>query len=91
MGKAWGTPEQQLWLEEKLPEYIQLQGTSRLARFVTITQEGWFKNFSEREFCFPEKPVDLFLTEEENSILTAAIKKRKTVSVKIFIFINNDA
>ncbi|KAF9471717.1 hypothetical protein BDN70DRAFT_938745 [Pholiota conissans] len=77
MGKRWTNLEQQAWLIERIPGFLNVRNTSRIRRFHTTTQEMWFQKFSEQEFCFGKKPDEELLTEEEQDVLAQAIIKRK--------------
>ncbi|KAF9472580.1 hypothetical protein BDN70DRAFT_938080 [Pholiota conissans] len=77
MGKRWTTPQQERWLQERMPSYISVRKTNKLSRFFVVTEEKWFQHFSERAVCFPDKAIEASLDEEEAVILQNAIKKRK--------------
>ncbi|KAG1724960.1 uncharacterized protein EDB91DRAFT_1255013 [Suillus paluster] len=74
----WTTKEQYKWLHEQLPEYIALHGEDKdYAHFWAKTHLYWFKSWPERAALFPDIPIEIPLTEEQQAEELAAEKTRK--------------
>lgn len=81
----WTTKEQYKWLQEQLPEYIALHGEDKdYAHFWAKTHLYWFKSWPERAALFPDIPIEIPLTEEQQAEELAAEKTRKVVSCRMF-------
>ncbi|KAG1725144.1 uncharacterized protein EDB91DRAFT_1254880 [Suillus paluster] len=73
----WTTKEQYKWLHEQLPEYIALHGEDKdYAHFWAKTHLYWFKSWPERAALFPDIPIEIPLTEEQQAEELAAEKRR---------------
>ncbi|PPQ76065.1 hypothetical protein CVT26_004584 [Gymnopilus dilepis] len=84
MGKQWTTPEQRVWLKERIPKYQEAQKKCTVSRFHMSTQAEWFEIYPQRKICFPEKGENDTLTTEEQAILDRAEEARKTQLVHWF-------
>ncbi|KAG1726702.1 uncharacterized protein EDB91DRAFT_1254203 [Suillus paluster] len=74
----WTTKEQYKWLHEQLPEYIALHGEDKdYAHFWAKTHLYWFKSWPEQAALFPDIPIEIPLTEEQQAEELAAEKTRK--------------
>ncbi|KAF8958758.1 hypothetical protein BDZ97DRAFT_1761864 [Flammula alnicola] len=77
MGKPWTTPEQKLWLENHIPQYLEEQKKDRTSRYLLTVNEEWFKKFpEERVLLFANEPGQP-LSGEEAEQLSQAMEYRK--------------
>ncbi|KAG2028328.1 hypothetical protein BDR03DRAFT_1019959 [Suillus americanus] len=74
----WTTKEQYEWLQAQLAEYTVLHGEDKdYTHFWPKTHLYWFKRWPERAALFPDIPIEIPLTEEQQAAETAAEKSRK--------------
>ncbi|KAG1771932.1 hypothetical protein EV702DRAFT_1048851 [Suillus placidus] len=74
----WTTKEQYEWLQAQLAEYTVLHGEDKdYTHFWPKTHLYWFKRWPERAALFPDIPIEIPLTEEQQAAETAVEKSRK--------------
>ena len=79
-GKSWTTEEQYEFLSLYLADFLEAQKNKQESTvFWPQVFRDWFKKFPEREALFPGLES---LTEEQESTLGEALKKRHVVSKK---------
>ncbi|KAG2128025.1 uncharacterized protein EDB93DRAFT_1256791 [Suillus bovinus] len=79
----WTTKGQYNWLQKQLLEYIALHSKDKdYAHFWAKTHLYWFKRWPEQAALFPDIPVEITLTEEQQAAELAAEKTHKTNASK---------
>ncbi|KAG0695570.1 hypothetical protein DFH29DRAFT_1005335 [Suillus ampliporus] len=74
----WTTKEQYEWLQEQLPEYIALHGKDKdYTHFWAKTHLYWFKRWPEQAALFPDIPIEITLTDQQQAAELAAEKTHK--------------
>ncbi|KAF9553127.1 hypothetical protein CPC08DRAFT_822496 [Agrocybe pediades] len=77
MPRVWTSKEQALWLNSRKSDFMDHQRRKQTSRFLTLTNEEWFRKWPEFESSFPGKRRDEILTEQEKKKLAADILTRK--------------
>ncbi|KAG0700902.1 hypothetical protein DFH29DRAFT_1000707 [Suillus ampliporus] len=78
----WTTKEQYEWLQEQLPEHIALHSEDKdYTHFWAKTHLYWFKRWPEQATLFPDIPLEITLTEEQQAAELAA---KKTCKVRLW-------
>ncbi|KAI5988586.1 hypothetical protein EDD15DRAFT_2371293 [Pisolithus albus] len=74
---GWTTPDQLMWLTEKLPKYQEISEMKNYSLFWPPCFETWFKRWPERLALYPSVPLDQQLMAEQSTTVNNAILVRK--------------
>lgn len=86
MGKSWTTRAQEVWLKERLPEYIKAKSEGKKGDILIQIHNEWFKAFPERSVLFPAKLDDEALSPSEEKLLGDAINQRDAVISSLYFY-----
>jgi hypothetical protein len=77
MPRAWATPEQAIWLQARIPDFLKAQADKNLPRYYAKLFEDWFDKWSERDRLFGLS--DEILTQEQIKVLGEAVEAQRKV------------
>jgi hypothetical protein len=77
MPRPWATPEQAIWLQARIPDFLKAQADKNHARFYAKLYEDWFVKWSERDRLFGTS--DQILTGEQTKVLGEAVQAQRKV------------
>lgn len=76
---SWTTDEQYKWLQDRLATYTMHAKEKDYTHFWPSCRAAWFQKFPERAAVFPDIPMDVDLTPEQETILQEAREARESV------------
>ncbi len=78
--KHWTTEEQQAWIEERAPAFVQAQKDSNVGPYMSLFTHEWFEAFPD---TMPESVTVKELFKAGDNLERALIEKKKNVSWKV--------
>lgn len=79
MGRKWTTKEQESWLKDQLPDYVEAKARGIASSQLIAIHSQWFAAFPERAVLFPSLSAEERLSSEQEDQLGKAVTARKQV------------